>query len=104
MQATTRMLSRSTATSGSRCQYPDCNRSLDPCAMSLTTNSETMVVVKLIAQGSSHRFQYGYWHLEPLVAVLRDSILAVACIYAAVDAVNGLASGGHDVEYGLAAL
>src|SRR4051795_13272934 len=29
----------------------------------------SLVVVKLIAQGSSHRFQYGYWHLEPLVAV-----------------------------------
>ena len=64
----------------------------------------SLVVVKLIAQGSSHRFQYGYWHLEPLVAVLRDSILVVACIYAAVDAVNGLASGGAEVEYGMAAL
>jgi cation diffusion facilitator family transporter len=63
----------------------------------------SLVVVKLIAQGSSHRFQYGYWHLEPLVAVLRDSILTVACIYAAVDAVNGLASGGSDVSYGMAA-
>ena len=64
----------------------------------------SLVVVKLIAQGSSHRFQYGYWHLEPLVAVLRDSILVVACIYAAIDAVNALNSGGHEVSYGLAAL
>lgn len=64
----------------------------------------SLIVVKLIAHGSSHRFQYGYWHLEPLVAVLRDSILTVACIYAAVDAINGLASGGNDVEYGIAAL
>jgi predicted Co/Zn/Cd cation transporter (cation efflux family) len=61
-------------------------------------------VVKLIARGTSHRFQYGYWHLEPLVAVLRDSILMVACIYAGIDAVNTLSSGGHDVEYGRAAL
>jgi cation diffusion facilitator family transporter len=64
----------------------------------------SLIVVKLIAHGSSHRFQYGYWHLEPLVAVLRDSILIVACIYAAVDAINSLASGGSDVEYGIAAL
>jgi cation diffusion facilitator family transporter len=64
----------------------------------------SLIVVKLIAHGSSHRFQYGYWHLEPLVAVLRDSILIVACIYAVVDAINGLASGGSDVEYGIAAL
>jgi len=63
----------------------------------------SLLVVKLIARGTSQRFQFGYWHLEPLVGVLRDSILAVACIYAAVDAVNSLFSGGHDVEYGLAA-
>jgi cation diffusion facilitator family transporter len=63
----------------------------------------SLIVVKLIARGSSPRFQYGYWHLEPLVAVLRDAILAVACIYAGIDALNALGSGGHDVEYGLAA-
>jgi cation diffusion facilitator family transporter len=64
----------------------------------------SLLVVKLLARGSSRRFQYGYWHLEPLVAVLRDSILTIACIYAAIDAVNSLVSGGHDVAYGLAAL
>ena len=64
----------------------------------------SLLVVKLIARGTSHRFQYGYWHLEPLVAVLRDAILVVACIYAAIDAVKALASGGHEVEYGRAAL
>ncbi len=63
----------------------------------------SLLVVKLIARGSSQRFQFGYWHLEPLVGVLRDSILTVACIYAAIDAVNALKSGGHEVEYGLAA-
>jgi|SRR5882672_353563 len=64
----------------------------------------SLLVVKLLAQGTSQRFQYGYWHLEPLVMVLRDSILAVACIYAAVDAIKTLSSGGHAVAYGRAAL
>ncbi len=64
----------------------------------------SLLVVKLIARGTSHRFQYGFWHLEPLVAVLRDAILAVACIYAAIDAINALTSGGAEVEYGRAAL
>jgi cation diffusion facilitator family transporter len=64
----------------------------------------SLLVVKLLAQGTSQRFQYGYWHLEPLVLVLRDSILVVACIYAAVDAIKALTSGGHVVEYGWAAL
>lgn len=64
----------------------------------------SLLVVKLLAQGNSQRFQYGYWHLEPLVLVLRDSILVVACIYAGVDAIKTLSSGGHAVEYGRAAL
>jgi len=64
----------------------------------------SLLVVKLIARGTTHRFQYGFWHLEPLVAVLRDAILAVACIYAGVDALNALTSGGQEVEYGRAAL
>jgi cation diffusion facilitator family transporter len=64
----------------------------------------SLLVVKLIARGTTHRFQYGFWHLEPLVAVLRDAVLAMACVYAGVDAVNSLSSGGHDVEYGRAAL
>lgn len=64
----------------------------------------SLIVVKLLARGASHRFQYGYWHLEPLVAVLRDSILVIACIYASIDAVTTLAAGGHDVSYGQAAI
>ena len=64
----------------------------------------SLLVVKLIARGTTHRFQYGFWHLEPLVAVLRDAILAMACVYAGIDAVNSLTSGGHEVEYGRAAL
>jgi cation diffusion facilitator family transporter len=64
----------------------------------------SLLVVKLIARGTTHRFQYGFWHLEPLVAVLRDAILAIACVYAGIDAVKTLTGGGHDVEYGRAAL
>jgi len=64
----------------------------------------SLLVVKLIARGTTHRFQYGFWHLEPLVAVLRDAILAMACVYAGVDALNALDGGGHQVAYGRAAL
>jgi cation diffusion facilitator family transporter len=64
----------------------------------------SLLVVKLIARGTTHRFQYGFWHLEPLVAVLRDAILAIACVYAGIDALNALTDGGHEVAYGRAAL
>ena len=64
----------------------------------------SLLVVKLIARGTTHRFQYGFWHLEPLVAVLRDAILAMACVYAGIDAIDALTEGGHEVAYGRAAL
>jgi cation diffusion facilitator family transporter len=64
----------------------------------------SLLVVKLIARGTSHRFQYGFWHLEPLVAVLRDAALAIACIYAGIDALTALTGSGEEVEYGQAAL
>jgi cation diffusion facilitator family transporter len=63
----------------------------------------SLVVVKLIAQGSSHRFQYGYWHLEPMVEAFGGAILALACVYAAANAINGLLAGGHEVAYGFGA-
>src|SRR4030095_4886625 len=63
----------------------------------------SLLVVKLIDRGTTHRFQYGFWHLEPLVAVLRDAILAIACVYAGIDAIGALTGGGHEVEYGRAA-
>src|SRR4026209_1030505 len=63
----------------------------------------SLLVVKLIARGTTHRFQYGYGHLKPLVAVLRDAILAIAGGYAGIDAGNALSGGGQDVEYGRAA-
>lgn len=59
-----------------------------------------LAVAKLLTQEPSRRFQYGYWHLEPLVAAAESAILATACLYAVVDAMQGLLSGGHPVAYG----
>ncbi|WP_244470563.1 cation transporter [Microvirga vignae] len=60
-----------------------------------------LAVAKLLTQEPSRRFQYGYWHLESLVAAVESAILVTACIYAVVDAMQGLMSGGHHVAYGL---
>ncbi|WP_157015623.1 cation diffusion facilitator family transporter [Mesorhizobium xinjiangense] len=68
----------------------------------LTTGS--LAVSKLVAQEGSRRFQYGYWHLEPMVEVFGGAILALACLYAAVNAIAGLLAGGHDVAYGFGAI
>jgi len=68
----------------------------------LTTAS--LAVSRLVATEGSHRFQYGYWHLEPMVEVFGGAILALACIYAAINAVFGLIAGGHEVAYDFGAV
>ena len=63
----------------------------------------SLSVSKLLAREGSRRFQYGYWHLEPMVTALGGAILTIACIYAVINAVRDLMGGGHDVAYGAGA-
>ena len=64
----------------------------------------SLIVSQLLAREGSRRFQYGFFHLEPLVAAIGGAILSIACIYAGVNAVWNLMSGGHLVAYGMAAV
>ncbi|CAN5803149.1 cation diffusion facilitator family transporter [soil metagenome] len=59
-----------------------------------------LLVSRLIARGDDERFQYGYWHLEPLVGFVSGSILAFTCAYAFVDGLRGLWAGGEDIAFG----
>ncbi len=59
-----------------------------------------LVVSRLLVREPSRRFQYGYWHLEPLAGAIESAILVTACFYAAINAVQGLLGGGHAVAYG----
>lgn len=63
-----------------------------------------LLVSRLIARGDDERFQYGYWHLEPLVGFVSGSILAFTCAYAFIDGVKGLWSGGENVAFGPGAI
>src|SRR5690349_7889327 len=49
-----------------------------------------LLTVRLIARGEDRRFQYGYWHLEPMLALLNGLVLSFACVYAFLDGLNGL--------------
>ncbi|WP_343651219.1 cation diffusion facilitator family transporter [Stenotrophomonas sp.] len=60
----------------------------------------SLSVLRLVAREQSPRFQYGYWHLEPMVEALGGVILSLACVYALANAVIGLTTGGHVVKFG----
>ena len=42
----------------------------------------TLVVARLVASEGDHRFQNGFWHLEPLVMVLKSTVLISLVGYA----------------------
>lgn len=62
-----------------------------------------LAVSRLLSNEGSRRFQYGYWHLEPLVVAFNSAMLSLACVYAAVNAITGLIGGGHTLAFGLGA-
>lgn len=59
-----------------------------------------LFATRLIARGEDSRFQYGYWHLEPMLALVNGIVLFFVCLYALVDGVNGLITGGRAVQFG----
>ncbi len=60
-----------------------------------------LTVSKLLMQEPTRKFQFGYWHLEPLMGAVESAILVTVCLYAVVDGLQGLASGGQAVSYGI---
>lgn len=63
----------------------------------------SVALARLVVTQSSRRFQYGYWHLEPLLEVVGGAVLSLACIYAVVNAAEQLVEGGREVAYGASA-
>src|SRR6478609_8538163 len=64
----------------------------------------SLIVSRLLAREGSRRFQYGFFHLEPMVTAVGGAILSIACIYAGINAVWNLMDGGHVVSFGKAAV
>ncbi|SPJ33949.1 cation diffusion facilitator family transporter [Kushneria phyllosphaerae] len=60
----------------------------------------SLFVARLAMRDSSDRFQHGFWHLEPLVAALNGAILTLLCLYAFLNAVQGIIKGGHTLAFG----
>lgn len=64
--------------------------------------SLSLLVSRLLGQPNSRRFQYGFWHVEPLVLAFNGSLLAFLCLYAFVNAIKGITEGGRELELGWA--
>jgi predicted Co/Zn/Cd cation transporter (cation efflux family) len=58
-----------------------------------------LLVTRLLKSGSNRRFQYGYWHVEPLVLVFNGGTLVLLCLYAFFNAMGSLLSGGRELNF-----
>jgi len=58
-----------------------------------------LLVARLLISEGSRRFQYGYWHVEPMVLVFNGSVLILLCVYALINAIGSLLSGGRELNF-----
>lgn len=58
-----------------------------------------LLVARLLTSEGSRRFQYGYWHVEPIVLVFNGSVLILLCAYALINAIGSLLSGGRELDF-----
>jgi len=63
----------------------------------------SLAVSHLVTSEGSRRFQFGYWHLEPLVLVFNAAVLTAICSYGGFSALHGLMTGGHELAFGFGA-
>lgn len=57
-----------------------------------------LTAARLVARPADRRFQYGYAHVEPMVNSVNGMLVLVICIYAFINGVEGLRSGGSAVD------
>lgn len=59
----------------------------------------SLLVARLLTSKGSRRFQYGYWHVEPMVLVFNGSMLILICAYALINAIGSILSGGRELNF-----
>jgi len=64
-----------------------------------------LFVSRLVSSDSSNRrFQFGYWHIEPMVLAFNGGTLMLLCFYAFLNAVDSFLSGGRQLDFDWAIL
>ena len=57
-----------------------------------------LTAARLVARPADKRFQYGYWHVEPMVHCVNALMMCIICLYAFVNGIEGLRQGGAPVD------
>jgi cation diffusion facilitator family transporter len=59
-----------------------------------------LFVARLVTRtGDNRRFQFGYWHIEPMVLAFNGGTLMLLCFYAFLNAVDSFLAGGRQLAF-----
>jgi cation diffusion facilitator family transporter len=59
-----------------------------------------LFVSRLVGRvGDNRRFQFGYWHIEPMVLAFNGGTLMLLCFYAFLNAVGSFLDGGRLLDF-----
>jgi cation diffusion facilitator family transporter len=59
-----------------------------------------LFVSRLVTRiGDNRRFQFGYWHIEPMVLAFNGGTLMLLCFYAFINAVDSFLAGGRRLAF-----
>ena len=58
-----------------------------------------LFVSRLVTAGDNRRFQFGYWHIEPMVLAFNGGTLMLLCFYAFLNAVDSFLAGGRALAF-----
>jgi cation diffusion facilitator family transporter len=59
-----------------------------------------LFVSRLVSRtGDNRRFQFGYWHIEPMVLAFNGGTLMLLCFYAFLNAVDSFLAGGRQLAF-----
>jgi cation diffusion facilitator family transporter len=59
-----------------------------------------LFVSRLVSgDNANRRFQFGYWHIEPMVLAFNGGTLMLLCFYAFLNAVDSFLSGGRQLDF-----
>ncbi|MBT0587289.1 cation diffusion facilitator family transporter [Alteromonas oceanisediminis] len=62
----------------------------------------TLKVANLVQLPDDDRFHFGYTAIEPTLNLFKSLIIIATCLYAVVNSINTLMSGGNSAQYDLA--
>ena len=59
-----------------------------------------LFVSRLVSRvGDNRRFQFGYWHIEPMVLAFNGGTLMLLCFYAFLNSVDSFLAGGRQLDF-----